>query len=185
MDLMPALLLEHHDALTNDGGTTPSEKLLLYSLCTLLRPAKVIEIGTCAGHSTVWLALAVQQCGGHLISVDNYSRTHGGITDNPEVARQRLKDSGLLDVVTFITSDSIPFMKQQPDNSADIVWVDGSHDYKGALGDIIEALRVASKLIIVHDVCHPGCPTVRRACTEVGDGVFLDIGHGLWVCNGK
>lgn len=160
------------------AGSSMEEKLFLYGLLAQKKLETVLEIGVSRGHMTAWLALAQYQSGGRLRSVDNWSRAHGGEATDHSWAARRLAANGLLDVVDFTAGDSIAFLKQQPDNSFDMVWVDGDHSYEGALADIREAMRVARKVVGVHDT-KQSYDGPRDACIKVEEEYGLT--HCFWV----
>ena len=162
----------------NGAGTANPEKTLLYSLLRHIQPTSVLEIGVSAGHMTCWLAFALKNNDkGHLTSVDNFSRAHGGQADTPAIPQKRVNMAGLAPRVTLIKSDSEEFLKSQADESFDFVWVDADHSYEGAYTDIEEALRVARVGVGVHDVfqLYDG---PRRACKDIEESHNI---KGLWV----
>lgn len=175
-------LLAYDKKHENHAGTSAEEKQFLYGLMRMMRPEIVIEIGVSAGHSTCWIAKALQDNGGgNLISVDNWSRAHGGAAQGPGTARKRLKDCGLDKYVKLVTMDSQVFLKQRADRGANIVWVDGDHSYERAKLDTQQALRVARDMVIVHDTFQNAYDTVRRACKDIGGGTFIDGFRGMWL----
>ena len=160
------------------AGTADPEKTLLYSLLRHSQPDKVLEIGVSAGHMTCWLALALKNNNkGHLTSVDNFSKAHGGQADTPVIPQKRVNMAGLSKWVTLVKANSMDFMQKQVDDSFDFVWVDADHSYEGAYGDTMEALRVAKVGVGVHDIAqlYDG---PRKACKAIEDE--LDI-RGLRV----
>ena len=161
-------------------GTTNDEKLLMYSIVQLIKPKIMIEIGVSTGHMTVWFAAALSNNnnGGKLISVDNWSQTYGGEASGPDAARKRLVDHGLQDIVSFVSQDSLEYLRGLEGGSVDFIWVDGDHSYQHAKDDIQEAYRVAP-LVAVHDSSlHV---EVRRACMDSGPGVFLEGSFGVFL----
>ena len=171
------------------AGTNAEEKFLLYSLVRMIRPAQVIEIGVSGGHSTVWIAQALEDNGtGNLCAVDSWAGRPEG-TPWPEykdAAVERLRAAGVLHRVTLIRMDSTAYLRTRLSGNVEIVWIDGGHTYDQALADIREALRVASRLVIVHDATN--IEGVGRACRNIGGGVWVygspPNGHrGLWLRN--
>ena len=162
----------------NGAGTANPEKTLLYSLLRHSQPSKVLEVGVSAGHMTCWLALALKNNDkGHLTSVDNFSRAHGGQADTPAIPQKRVNMAGLSEWVTLVKANSMDFMQKQVDDSFDFVWIDADHSYEGAYADTMEALRVAKVGVGVHDIAqlYDG---PRNACRAIEKE--LDI-KGLWV----
>ena len=168
------------------AGTSNPEKTLLYSLIRHIQPATVLEVGVSAGHMTCWLALALKNNGkGHLTSVDNFSRAHGGEADSDAVPRARVRRAALSPWVSFVTSDSVEYLKAQADKSFDFVWIDADHSYEGAYADVIEALRVAKIGVGVHDV-YQLYDGPRRACKAIEEeqhikGVRIPGYRGTWL----
>lgn len=164
-----------------DAGTGVDEKLFLLAAVGMVKPSSILEIGVSAGHATLWLAAAAQLAGARMVSVDNWSAAHGGRAKGPEKAITRLKDNGLEGTVEFVNSDSVAYLRSCADGEFDLVWVDGDHSVEGATADIKEALRVAGKLVIVHDTNQQAYRTVREACLSVCDrGCFFDSLRGMF-----
>jgi predicted O-methyltransferase YrrM len=180
-------LLEYDRLYWKGAGSGDSEHLLLYGLIRMLRPASVLEIGVSRGHMTAWLALALADngTGGSLVSVDNWSKVHGGNANGPQHAQRRLRDNGLLKRVQFVKSDSVEYLKKQGNLSFDFVWVDGDHSFEGARDDIAEALRVAKLMVAVHDThqLYSGPRDAIRDILPSGSGAWIKGGRGIWMCH--
>lgn len=161
------------------GGVDFEGRLFLYSLIQLYRPARVIEIGTSAGRSAEWLAAAALDCSSEcrIVCVDKWGHSHGGKAEGPGLAKARLRLANVLRAVEFVSADSHKWLPKQEAKSADIVWVDGDHSYEGAMADVVQARRVASRLVIVHDTVI--LPDVRRACDNIGGGFHIDCERGF------
>ncbi len=165
------------------------EKLFLYTMVRMYKPKTMIEIGVAKGDATLAIAMAMRdnhnkdKVVGKLMSVDNWSRRHGGKASSPKAAQQQLLESNCAPYVEFRSLDSQEFLKLQKTNSRNIVLVDGDHSYEGALADICEALRIASKLVIVHDASNLN--GVQKACFRVdGDpveGFLFEPLRGYWI----
>ena len=192
--LMNADILAEYDIdhLAYRGVRLP-EKLMLYAFVCMLHPHRVLEIGISRGHSTAWIARGLadhcsmgidpkrHKAGAKLVAVDNWSKDGGGWADGPDPTIQRLKDTNLSKYVEIVSSDSQKYMKEQSDNSFDMIWIDGNHAEEAVRADIHEARRLTKGIIIVHDICSPEVPGVRKVCTEIGGGVFLDGERGMWI----
>ncbi|MCK5607726.1 class I SAM-dependent methyltransferase [Candidatus Pacearchaeota archaeon] len=169
------------------AGTSMEEKLFIYGLLAQSGFERVLEIGVSRGHMTAWMGLAQCQNGCEMVSVDNYSRAHGGEAINSDYAERRLSKNEIYGTVDFIVSDSLDYLKEQPDNSFGMVWVDGDHSYEGALADIREAMRVAEHIVGVHDTCQQ-YDGPRKACEKIEEemgvnGFWVGGRRGIWVCN--
>jgi len=166
----------------NPGHMAMAEKMLLYALVRHTRPHHVVEIGVSRGHSLCWIAQALRDNGfGKVTGIDNWTMQHGGGAGGPHPVQARLKELKLTNVANIVTSDSKAWLAKAPNNSAEIVWVDGAHDYESALADIHGALRVASALVLVHD--SRNLPGVYLACRHIGGGVWLPGFRGMWLRN--
>jgi len=178
-------LLIYDEVHPQGAGSSREEKLFLFSLLRMIEPWSVLEIGVSRGHMTAWLALALYMNGrGKLTSVDNWSRAHGGEANGPEYAQKRLKELKLQNYVEFKKSDSYEYLKEQPDDSFDVVWVDGDHSFEGARKDIDEAMRVAKRLVGVHDT-HQKYDGPRKAVMDLAmeAGFWVEGGRGIWLLN--
>jgi len=169
-------------------GTDLQEKWMLYSILRMIQPDDALEVGVSRGHMTCWLAMAMQHNQkGHITSVDNWSRAHGGEAISDSYATKRLIDCGLREFVTFKASGSFEFLDDQESESIDFVWIDGDHSYEGALRDVTEAIRVSGKFVAVHDT-NQQYAGPRQAIEEIENttefkGTWIKGGRGIWMLN--
>jgi len=163
------------------GGVSLPERLLLYTLVRVIKPDSLLEIGVSKGRSTSWIAAAFKDMKkkARFVSIDDWSRASGGKSDSPDFAQGRLKEAGLDGYSEIVSANSHEWLPKQPRNSFDIVWVDGDHSYEGARSDVLEALRIAKVLVIVHDT--RSLPDVRRACEDIEGGTFIEGERGFWI----
>jgi precorrin-6B methylase 2 len=106
------------------------------------RPISVVEIGSWKGRSTVVLALAVGTASaGTVIAIDPHDNSVEaevrGLQDStlPEMV-QNLDRAGVSDLVRIHRCRSADVLPAIPDNSVDVLFVDGSHRYEDVLADI-------------------------------------------------
>ena len=129
---------------------------------------KVGEIGMRFGISTLALALAARDVGGHVWSID---------IDECIEGRRNVHAAGLSDYHTFIHGDSaaVEFPEE-----LDVLFIDGDHSYQGCSLDFhAHAPRVKpGGVILFHD--SESSPDVKRFCEEVG-AVSMKMGAGLAV----
>lgn len=79
----------------------------LHSLILAKRPARVLELGTSYGYSTLFLADAVKQTGGKLITME--------LADYKQAAaRTMMEKAGLAAVVDFRLGDAVASIKADP-----------------------------------------------------------------------
>jgi len=76
----------------------------LHSLILAKRPARILELGTSYGYSTLFLADAAQQIGGQVITMElaDYKQAE---------ARAKMAQAGLSDVVDFRLGDAVAMIK--------------------------------------------------------------------------
>ena len=162
------------------SGTAPEEKLFLYGLVRMMRPEVVVEIGSRAGHSAAWIALALKHNGGgHVICVDTFEGRMGGGGGSQKKVLKRLRANRVAKFAKVFVSDSQKFLKAMKTGSAELVFVDGAHDEKSAAADIKEASRVASKLVVVHDAMN--LVGVTKACKAARGGTWVAGCRGMWM----
>ena len=125
---------------------------ILYSITRFMSPARMLEIGTGPGNSASAFAQALVDCGkgGTLTSVDAWVGPPGR---NADEARARHEAMGIPPgTVEFVSAPSQSYLPKLAGGSIDIVFVDGNHHFAAALADIREAVRIARRLVVVHDV---------------------------------
>lgn len=103
----------------------------------------IVELGTSQGYSTIWLALAARETGGHVTSFDIDERKHRMAADN-------LGEAGLSDYVTLLAQDAhlglagLAF-------EFDFVFLDAEKDDYLPLARIAVPKMKAGGLIIAHN----------------------------------
>lgn len=142
---------------TNDiaGWMTDNELVWLYETAQTM--ASVIEVGCWKGRSTHAL---LSGCPGPVYAVDHWlgsadSRT----TSHSEALRGKLYDEFMGNVGHFpnlvvVRGESPAIAAECPD--ADMVFIDGEHNYEAVRADIAAWLPKARKLICGHDISFPG-----------------------------
>lgn len=138
-------------------AVAPNQGKLLYLLARLIGAARILEIGTLAGYSTIWLARALKR-GGSVVTLEVDEK-------HASVARENFKRAKLarmIDVRVGRALDTLPRLPRTP--RFDLVFIDADKanipDYFGW------ALKLTRRggLIIVDNV--------------VREGAILDAGSG-------
>ncbi|WP_438493530.1 O-methyltransferase [Streptomyces asiaticus] len=104
---------------SHDLGVTPNQGQFLHLLARLREPAKILEIGTLAGYSTIWLARALPQ-GGQLISLELNPRF-------AEVARANVEAAGLaksVDIRVGPALEQLPRLAAADEGPFDVIFID-------------------------------------------------------------
>ncbi len=157
--------LERFAITTSAGGVNPGDRRALYYLIRGFRPARVLEVGTHIGASTVHIAAALRaNAGGALTTVDitdvNDPATrpweHYGSRLAPAEMMSRM---GMGGAVRFVTSPSIAFLETAPERF-DLIFLDGDHSAATVYRELPAALRrlAPGGLILLHDYFPDGCP---------------------------
>ncbi len=141
----------------------------------------VVEIGVYKGRSICSVAPECKRRGISLFGVDPYGfTTGGGEMDGDEMFKlveENLKAFDVLDIVAILRQPSVIAAKGFPDQSIDLVMIDGPHDYDNVLLDIQAWLPKIKPggMIAGHDYCGKW-PGVARAIHET-------FGPGDYSCN--
>jgi predicted O-methyltransferase YrrM len=119
---------------------------LLSLLVLATNTRRVLEIGTSNGYSTLWLADAVEQTGGHLISVEiNPERT--------ALARVNLERAALS--AELRTADAAEVLPTLDPESVDLVFVDAERPaYPAYLPDLKRILPPGGLLAVDNAISH-------------------------------
>lgn len=166
----------HRDELLLPVG--PEVGAFLHALVLGRRPARIFELGTSYGYSTLFLADAAKQIGAQVITMDlvDYKQTH---------AREQLTQAGLADVVEFRHGDAVALIADDP-GPFDLVLLD---IWKDMYLPCFEALypKLADEGIIAADnMIHPASAreSVRKYRAAVAaradlQTILLPIGQGV------
>jgi predicted O-methyltransferase YrrM len=123
----------------------------LYLMAKLAGAKRILEVGTLAGFSTIWLGRALPE-GGKLISLEFEAR-------HAEVARSNIDRAGLTDKVTVMegtASDSMKTLVERGEEPFDVVFLDANKDgYVDYLEWSLKLTRPGS-LILADNVVRSG-----------------------------
>lgn len=175
--------LEARDAADRIDGTPRARRLravapevgpFLLTMALGRRATTIVEVGTSAGYSTLWLAVAAQRTDGRVITfeVDPVK---------VELARATFADAGVEDRVELRVGDGGAGLASLA-GAADLVFLDAEKDdYLRCLEPAIEALRPGGMLIADNLLSHEGELADFRA-TALADsrlvGLVVPIGRG-------
>ena len=154
----------------------------LLSLVVRIAGARlVVEIGTSNGYSTIWLADAVGDTGGHVVSIDT------AVSDDARtnLARADAVQSGLAKRVELRQEEGGAYLARLPDGSVDLLFLDAERvEYPSWWPHPVRVLRPGGVLAIDNVLSHPdevapfltltaGEPTLVGATIAVGKGLHL------------
>lgn len=132
-------------------NVSPPQGKFLHLLARIAGSRRILEIGTLAGYSTIWLARALPE-GGRLVTLEIDPR-------HAEVARANLERAGVADRVELRVGralDTLPLLEQEGAGPFDLFFVDAD---KPANPDYFRwALRLArtGSVIVVDNVVRNG-----------------------------
>jgi predicted O-methyltransferase YrrM len=141
---------------------------------------RVLEIGTSNGVSTLWLARAVQDRNGTVLSVDVDA-------DGQRAAAANLARAGLAQRVELRCADGGAVLRQLPDGSQDVVFLDAERSrYASWWPNPVRVLRVGGLLAIDNVLSHPdqvadvrgrieADPLLTSTVSPVGKGLLLAV----------
>jgi len=178
--------LEHFGA-ENDAHETDRAKKMLnlepdtaQLLSILLRSSgarRVLEIGTSNGYSTIWLANAVAETGGQVISVDQSA-------EKQAMARENLERAGLMPHVSLVLGDATEVVRDLA-GPFDFVFFDAD---RWSAPEQLRILmpKLAAKVFITADnvLSHPQeIEGYLKAVSKLAgfDHLVLPVGKGLSV----
>ncbi len=125
------------------------------------RKTRGLEIGTSNGYSTLWLADAVRQTGGSLISLDISAEKHA-------LAEANLERAGLREYVTLLTGDAAAVLAGLAD-AYDFVFLDADRRQYTVLLPLLLPRLLPGALLMADNVhSHPG---------ETADYLYAGAAH--------
>lgn len=93
-------LMSQLDAIAREFATVPKDEgQFLNLLIKLTRARRVLEVGTGYGYTTLWLALALEETGGKLTTIEI-------VPDRVELAKKHVSEAGLSHRVSFKQGDA-------------------------------------------------------------------------------
>lgn len=143
------------------GGVNPGDRRALFYLIAALRPARVLEIGTHIGASTLHIAAALRSIADgpvspSLTSVDiadvNDSETRPWLRYGASASPREMLERLGLDFVEFETSPSLDYLASSDDHF-DFIFLDGDHSATTVYRELPAALRrlAPGGYVLLHD----------------------------------
>lgn len=126
---------------------------LMYGLIRSAGARTAVEFGTSFGVSTLFLAAALRETGGRLVTTEF-------IAEKSATARKNLAQAGLEDVVDFRVGDALESLRDRPVRDVDFVFLDGE---KSLYLDFLKLLEPSLKpgcVIATDNTDHEGAETL-------------------------
>jgi len=116
---------------------------LLYLLTVARRPRTVVEFGSSLGISALFIAAALRDCGGRLITTEL-------LAAKAEAARGNLREAGLEELVELRVGDARETLREL-DESVEVLFLDGRNDLYLEVLRLLEP-RLAGHAVIAADL---------------------------------
>jgi predicted O-methyltransferase YrrM len=186
-DRLTALLDElHRDGIEHDKGKAdrlerlrnlePDSARVLALLVRATAARRVLELGTSNGYATIWLADAVRDVGGRLLSVDVDAARSA-------VAAQNLDRGGVREPVELRVEDAAMALRRSPESAWDMIFLDAERSaYAGYWPDLIRVLRPGGLLAVDNVLSHAEEVRELRALVNTEERVseaVVPTGAGL------
>lgn len=148
-----SILGQTHDALEADHSKrmlniTPETGQLLWILLRAIDAKRVLEIGTSNGYSTIWLADAIAESGGRVITLERSA-------DKIGMADAQLQQAELRDAVEIVEGAALDSLNEL-EGEFDLVFLDADRgSYLDYLPLIVERLRPGGLLVTDNVTSHP------------------------------
>jgi predicted O-methyltransferase YrrM len=188
MDAALAALLEElhatgqaHDSAQADRlarlrNLEPETARLLAVLVRAIGARRVLELGTSNGYSTLWLADAVRDTGGIVVSVELEA-------ERSAQAAANLARAGLRAQVDLRVEDAAEALATAADHSVDLLFLDAERPhYAGYWPQLLRVLRPGGLLAVDNVVSHAHELEEFTAVVELEPGVVttvVPVGAGL------
>jgi predicted O-methyltransferase YrrM len=180
-----------HDAAQSDRllkrrNLEPATARLLSLIVRIAGARRVVEIGTANGYSTVWLADAVTDTDGHVVSLD--TATNDDARTN--LTRADSLQPGLAKRVELRQEDGGAYLARLADASVDLLFLDAERvEYPRWWPHPVRVLRPGAVLAIDNVLSHadevaPFLTLVAREPTLVGSTLAVGKGLHLTWCSG-
>ncbi len=141
---------------------------------------RYIEIGTSAGYSTLWLALACRQVGRKVTTFEL-------LDDKAALARETFELAGVQDVVEFVHGDALEHLPNCTDVS--FCFLDTEKELYADCYEIVVKNMIAGGVLVADNAINHA-PTLqpmldRALADERVDAVILPVGKGELLCRKK
>jgi predicted O-methyltransferase YrrM len=141
------------------------------------RHTRLLEVGTSNGYSTIWLAWAAQQTGGHVTSIEHDAAKQA-------MAAANLQRAGLNDMVTLCLGDATEVLRELT-GPFDFVFLDADRrQYPAQLPLILSRLTPNALLLADNVHSHPQeiAPYLEAISAQGAfEHVVIGVGKGLSV----
>jgi predicted O-methyltransferase YrrM len=170
------------DRLLKHRNLEPPTAELLSLTVRIAAARQLVEIGTANGYSTIWLADAVGDVGGHVVSVDTATNDEA----RTNLARADAIQPGLATRVELRQEDGGAYLARLPDGSVDLLFLDAERvEYPSWWPHPVRVLRPGGVLAIDNVLSHADevAPFLELLASEPARlvGTIVAVGKGLYL----
>lgn len=178
--------LENVDARDRRDGTPRPQRLrqippetgrFIALLAAMAPEGRALEVGTSAGYSTLWLALACRQTGRRLTTFEI-------LAEKAALARETVALTGIGDVVEVIDGDACDHLPAY--DGVSFCFLDAEKDILTACYEILVPNMTVGGIIVADNAINQEAalrPLLERALAdERVDAMVVPIGNGEFVC---
>lgn len=137
----------------------------------------IIEIGTSAGYSTLWLAVACEQVGRTLTTFEL-------LPDKAKMARETFQSAQVEEVVSLVEGDALEFLSQMDDIA--FCFLDAEKEVYAACYEAVVPKLVKGGLLVADNAINHRetlQPMIDHALADTRvDALVVPIGKGELVC---
>jgi predicted O-methyltransferase YrrM len=153
---------------------TPETGQFLAILIRVMRATQILEVGTSNGYSTIWLARAAGETGGHVTTIE-------AAADKAAMAHDNFQRAGLADRITLQRGSALDVLAQLH-GPFDLIFLDADRpNYLGYLDRLLPLLRPGGLLVTDNVVSHAHELTdflARLKSDPSLESVTVPIGNG-------
>jgi predicted O-methyltransferase YrrM len=153
---------------------TPDTGVLLGILARASGARAILELGTSDGYSTLWLAAAARDLGGHVLTIER-------LQEKAELARANFARAGLAEWIT-LREGAAEAVLRELSGPYDLIFLDADRpSYMAYLDGLLALLRPGGLLVTDNVVSHAHELTEFLAALKAHpalDTVTLPIGNG-------
>ncbi|MCG2700077.1 class I SAM-dependent methyltransferase [Candidatus Parcubacteria bacterium] len=157
----------------------PASAMLLRFLVLSQKAKNILELGASVGYSTIWLALAAKETGGHVHTTEIFK-------DKARIAKENFQKAGISNFVTLHEEKIFDVLNKWPkEKKIDFVFMDADKQNYGKYLKIMYPLLSDGAMIVVDNVGdYPEhmekfldmCRNIENAATYM-----LEFDHGLFM----
>ena len=155
----------------------PETGQFLSLLCASAPPGEILEIGTSAGYSTLWLSLAARATGRKLTTFEI-------LPEKIALAEETLRAGQVEDVVSLVSGDARDFLPNFEDIG--FCFLDAEKEVYGDCYDLIIPNLVSGGLLVADNAINHRQtlqPMLDRAQADARvDALIVPIGKGELIC---